>query len=201
MKLHNSGHSSTAKRARVMCAEVGEPCECVNVDFVQGDHKKPEFLAKNPNGKVPVMEDGGYVLWESPAMLVYLAGKYPEKNMLPNDNKGRTEALRWMFWNASHFESAVSRVAMETLIKPTMMKQAGDAAAAAAATADVHRFAPVLNGQLEGKQWVVGATFGIADIALATTVELAQMAGVKLDAYPHITAWFNRVTARPSWKA
>lgn len=201
MKLYNHDFSPNAKRARVGAREAGVTVETVSIDFGKGDHKAPAYMAKNPNGKIPTLEDAdGTVIWESPAILIYLAEKHPEKNLLPKEVINRTDALRWMFWNASHLEAAVATVAVERIIKPMLMKQPGDDARAAAGVADFNRFAPILNAHLEGKEWILGKQFTIADIALGTTVEFATMAKIDLAQFPHLAAWLGRVQARDSWK-
>jgi glutathione S-transferase len=200
MKLYNNDFSPNAKRVRVVAKEVGANLEVVQLDFMKGDHRAPNYLAKNPNGKIPTFEDAdGTVVWESPAILVYFAEKYPQKGLLPSDPMSRTRALQWMFWNASHLESALFAVAFERLVKP-MLKMQADEARITSALADVGRFAPIFNGHLEGKQWVCGDKFSIADICIGTTVEFAGMAQVDFSAHKHLGAWLSRLQARDSWK-
>jgi glutathione S-transferase len=201
MKLYNNDFSPNAKRVRVGAREAGISLETVQLDFAKGEHKAPGYLAKNPNGKVPTLEDSdGTVVWESPAILVYLAEKHPEKNLLPKDAMARTDALRWMFWNASHLEAAVFGVGFERIVKPMLLKQPTDEARVAVYLADFARFAPVLNAHLEGREWIVGQQFSIADIALGTTVEFGAMAKLDLAPYRHLGAWLGRLSARESWK-
>ena len=69
-------------------------------------------------GKVPTIEDDGYVLWESPAILFHIGSKYGDRGLVPTDTRGKTEMLRWLFWNASHLEPCVMAVAIEKLMKP-----------------------------------------------------------------------------------
>ena len=201
MKLYNSPLSPNAKRVRVLANELGITLNLVELDLMKGEHKKPEYVAKNPMGKVPTLEDDdGYTLWESPAALVYLASKN-NSNLFPNDAKGRAETFRWMFWNSSHFEPSVFNVAFEKMIKPMMGGQP-DESRIAAARADWERFAPVFNAHLEGKNWVLGSNFSVADIALATTVEFSShdTLGFDYGRFPHIKAWLGRVQGRDAWK-
>ena len=200
MKLYqdNGNFSPNVKRVRVMCNEVGAPVEHVPMDFMKGEWRTPEYLAKNPNGKVPTLDDDGYLLWESPAILFHLASKYGERGLLPTDARGKTEMMRWLFWNASHLEQSVNGLVVEKVIKP-MMGQSTDNARVESSTKDWERYAPILNGHLEGKQYVVG-TYSIVDIAYATTVEMAVACGIDLTKYPHINAWYGRVTSRDAWK-
>jgi glutathione S-transferase len=200
MKLYqdNGNFSPNAKRIRVLCYEVGAPFEIVPMDFVKGEWQRPEYLEKNPMGKVPTIEDEGYLLWESPAILFHIASKYGDRELVPRDTRGLTEMLKWLSWNASHLESNVFAVAREKLIKP-LMKQEPDNAVVENATKGWLRFAPVLNAHLEDKPWVLG-DFSIVDIALGASVEFATFAGLEVGAYPHLAAWLGRLTSRDSWK-
>jgi glutathione S-transferase len=199
MKLYQFSISPNAKRIRVIANELGLKLDVVSLDFTKGEHKTPEFLAKNPNGKVPTIEeDDGSTMWESPATLVYLASKHPNSNLFPNEARKRGDVTRWMFWNASHLEQAVFTLAFENMIKP-MMKQEPDPARIAHGNAELDRFAPILNAQLEGKQYVCG-DYSIADICIATTLEFGTAAGCDYSKYKHITAWLGRLAARDAWK-
>ena len=201
MKLYNHDFSPNAKRVRVATREVGVTPEMVQLDFAKGDHKAPAYVAKNPSGKIPTFEDtDGTVVWESPAILIYLAEKHADKGLLPKDLVARSEAFRWMFWNASHMEPSAFPVAFERVIKPAMMKQEPDEAKCEIAMKDVNRYLPILNGHLEGKDWILGKTFSVADICLGTTLEFMTMARIDLAPYKHIGAWLGRLQARDSWK-
>src|SRR5687767_11202887 len=201
MKLYqdNGNFSPNVKRVRVLCNEVGATVEHVPMDFMKGEWQKPEYLAKNPMGKVPTIEDEGYVLWESPAICYYLASKYGERGLIPGDLRGKTEMMRWMMWNASHFEPSVFGVAFEKVLKP-MMGGTPDTARIETCTKDWNRFAPVLNAQLEGKQWVLGTNYSIVDITIGTSVEFGVVhCGFDLKSYPHLNAWYTRLTSREAW--
>jgi len=199
MKLYSNAQSPSCKRITAMAIELGQKLDVVEMDFMKGDMQKPEYLAENPMGKVPTLEDDGWTLWESPAILVYLAAKNPQANLLPTDARGRAEAMRWMFWNASHLESAVYRVGYEKAVKPFLGQQP-DPAKIAEGKEWFDRFAPVLNGHLEGKTWMLGNGFSIADLCLGTTVEFAAALDIGLNTHRHIGAWLGRLQARESWK-
>lgn len=200
MKLYSNKQSPSCKRAIVAAHELGLKLDVVDMDFAKGDMQKPEYLAKNPMGKVPTFEDDdGYTLWESPAIVAYLASKNPQANLVPSDPRARAEVARWTCWNASHFESAVFRVAFEKLVKPYLGQQPEEAKIAEGKEW-FNRFAPVINAHLEGKTWVLGNAFSAADINLGTTVELGAACGLDLAQYRHLTAWLGRLQARESWK-
>jgi glutathione S-transferase len=201
MKLYqdNGNFSPNARRARFMCHEVGANVELVKMDFTKGEWKTPEYLAINPMGKVPTLVDDGYVLWESPAILYYLAQKFPEKKLLPTDRRGTIEVMRWTYWNASHLEPAVFGVAVEKVLKP-MMGRPEDPGRVASCTADWERYAPILDKQLDGKTWILGENMSIVDVALAGTVDFARVAGLDVRKYPRTAGWMERITSREAWK-
>ena len=200
MKLYSNKLSPNAKRVRVCANELGINVNVVELDFAKGDPRRPEYLAKNPMGKVPTLEDDdGYLLWESPAIMTYLASKNPQKNLFPNDARGRAETVRWLFWNASHYEHAIYGVAIEKMIKPMMGGQP-DTLRIDVCTKDFERYAPVLDAHLAGKPWVAGSDFTVADISLAVVTEMAFGCGLDVAKFPNIKAWFGRVSERDSWR-
>lgn len=201
IRLYSSLLSPNTKRVRVIAAELGLDVEVKAVDLQKGENKTPEFLAMNPNGKVPTVEKNGRSLWESPAVLYELASERPESGLVPSGVAERAEMLRWMFWNASHLEPAIFGVAFETWFKAKLMGQAADGARVEENMRNFARYAPVLNDRLTGRRWVLGDRFTIADIALGTSVEVTKAAEIPLAPYPSVARWLDRVAARPSWKA
>jgi glutathione S-transferase len=200
MKLYSNNFSPNAKRARVCANELGITLNIIELDFSKGEHRKPEFLAKNPNGRVPTFEDDdGFVLWESTAIMTYLATKNPQKNLLPNDAKGRAETQRWLAWNSSHLEQAVYGVGVEKLVKPMFGAQP-DQAKIDACTKDYERFMPVLDAHLKGKTWLLGDSFTIADISVGVVIEFGAPCGLDLAKYPNVKSWLGRLTERDAWR-
>src|SRR3954465_14732630 len=103
MKLHYSPFSTNARKPRLAAAILGIDLTLVPIDLGKGEQRRPEFLALNPMGRVPVLEDGGFVLTESNAIMVYLAESTPGQALYPSGLKERTEVNRWLFWAASHW--------------------------------------------------------------------------------------------------
>jgi glutathione S-transferase len=200
MKLYLNPLSPHARRCVMGLSELGLESQTQIVDFAKGEHKAPEYMQHNPNGKVPVLEDNGFWLWESNAILCYLAEKAPGKNMYGTDARARADVNRWLFWESAHWGNSCSVLVGERVIKPMMHKQEPDAAVVAHAEANFTRFGAVLNGQLEGKQWVMGNTFTIADLALAAPLMYAQPAQFNWQGFKHMQAWFERMSQRDSWK-
>ena len=197
IKLYDSKISPYARKVRLVAAELDIPLEKVGVDFQKGDPRTPQYLAMNPNGKVPVIDDDGFVLWESIAILKYLAGK--KRGLLPADARDLAEADQWMFWWANHPEPAIELLIYELLLKPYLGKPGNDASIVREAHDLLARFLPVLEKRLAGRKYVMGE-LSVVDFAMAPPLELAsRRLNVDLGKYPNINAWLERLQARPYW--
>ena len=197
IKLYDSKVSPYARKARLIAAELGLPLEKIAVDFKKGQPRTPEYLALNPNGKVPMIDDDGFVLWESIAILKYLASKKP--GLLPTDVRGMAEADQWMFWWSNHAEAAIELLLYELLLKPYFGKPGNDASIIAEAHALLDRFLPVLEQRLTGRDYVMDK-LSVVDFAIAPVLEIAPgLLKVNLDKYSAINAWLKRLQAKPYW--
>lgn len=200
MKLYNANLSPNALRVRAVAAELGIELEIVDVDLRKGEHKSEAYLALNPNGKVPVLVDGDFKLWESRAINTYLASLKPERGLYPDDAKRRALVDQWTYWHAVHLSPATQRVVFERLLKTMFGMGEPDESAIEAQLKELAQLLPVLDANLADKDWVAGE-LSIADFALASTFVFRQGAGIGLDATPNIEAWLQRMEARPSWQA
>ena len=199
MKLYNSNGSPNALRSRAVIHELGVPVEIIDLDFSKGDNRTPQFLALNPNGKVPTFTDGDVVIWESRAINAYLAAKYPGANLYPVDLAQRAMVDQWSNWQAIHLGPSMQRVAFERVQKKAFGRGDADEAAIAADVKTVADLLPILDAQLAGKEWVTGS-LSLADFALATTFILRKRAQLGVEAFPNVTAWIERMEARPAWE-
>jgi len=198
IKLYDSKISPYARKVRLVAAELDIALEKIPLDFQKGDPRKPEYLALNPNGKVPTIDDDGFVLWESIAILKYLAAK--KRRLLPADARGLAQADQWMFWWANQPEPAIEHLIYELVLKPFFGKSGNDASIVQEARDHLDRFLPVLDKQLQGKGYVMG-DLSVVDFAIAPPLELSQRRlNVDLGKYPGITAWLARLQTKPYWK-
>ncbi len=198
MDLYQLPLSPNARRVRMVAAELGTKLDIKTLDFMKREHKLPDYLGKNPMGKVPTLVDGDFVLWESAAICTYLAHKAGK--MVPKDARAIADHARWLLWNASHFEPPVLTVGFERVLKPAFGGET-DQARVEGAMKDIAKYAPVLDAQLATHLFVTGAEPMIPDFALASSMEFGATAQIDWGAYPHIAAWFTRLKDRPSWKA
>ncbi len=200
MKLYYNPLSPNVRRARLTVAVLGIQVEEKLVDFSKGEHKSPEYLALNPNGAVPTLVDGDFILTESRAIMQYLASKKPESGLLPKDEQARADVSRWQFWDAAHFSPQLASLAFEKFIKAMLGMGEPDASKIQEALTNFRRFAAVLNQRLQGKSYVVGNALTVADLTLASSLMYAAQTEVPLAEFPNIQAWFSQITALDGWK-
>ena len=171
------------------------------VDLAKGDQKKPEFAALNPNMRMPVLKDGDYVLWESGAIMQYLAGKKPDSGLFGASERERLDITRWQFWDIAHWEPACTVFAYEYLVKPHILKIGEpDPAVIANGMEPFHRVAKVLDGQLKGRRFVTGDRLTLADFSIGATMNLADAAHYPIETYNEIKRWYGTLRALPSWQ-
>lgn len=197
MKLYEHPFSSAAFKVRAVIHELDLPVTLVTVDLAKGEHKSPEHLARNPNGKVPTLvEDDGFCVWESNAILCYLAAKKPESGLLPTDARGMAQVQQWLQWQASTFAASTNEVMGET-VYVKFFGRAKDEAKYAAGLEKVRRDLGVLEKALAGKEFLCGK-LSLADFSLVSSLLLRTPMGVDLEAFPHVKAWVARMESRES---
>lgn len=200
MKLYHNPLSPNVRRVRLTAAVLGLELEEKVLDFSKGEHKNPEYLALNPNGAVPTLVDGDFVLTESRSIMQYLASKKPEVGLVPRDEAARADVTRWQFWDAAHFSPQLGNIAFEKMIKGMMGMGDPDQAKVQEALTNFRRFAAVLDKRLTGRTYVMGDTLTVADLTLASSLMYAKQCEVPLAEFPAVDAWFSRITALEGWK-
>jgi glutathione S-transferase len=194
---------SSATRCLWALEELGVPFEKVRVDLTKGDQKKPEFLAINPNGKVPAMVDGDAKLFESLGILFHLGDRYGvEKNLWPKPGTAeRAEAYTWATWGTVTLMEAALTYAIHTNgdLHFALPPQRRDRETAAQAKATWEKCMDILEQRLE-RGWMVGSAFTLVDVANASAVAFGAMAGnFSLDGYKNVSSWLQRCQARPAF--
>ena len=198
MKLYSMHNSNNCRRVNATAQHLGLEMEVVEQPMDK--LKTPEFLAINPNGKVPALVDDDVKLWESRAIMQYIAAKKPDTTLWPNDTARRADIARWQFWEASHLSRGTGAYAFEKLFKKIFMKQEPDPAALAVGEKEWRTFAPVLNKQLEGRKWILGADLTLADFSVGACFSYAEASGLPWNDYSHIKAWCARLSEIPAWR-
>jgi glutathione S-transferase len=192
MKLYEFAPTRSI-RVRWTLQELEVDFEAVTVNLMAGEHRRPEFLAINPAGKVPALVDGDIVLTESVAIVVYLADKYPGKRFLPADPRGRAEAMRWLLFTTTELEQPLWRMAKHNFIYPEDKRLPADIPLA---REEFSAMAEVLDRHMTGREFVAGDHVTVADFVLGYTLDWATM-GNLLDSFPRLEAYRERLYARP----
>lgn len=197
MKLFDLQRSPNCLKVRILARELSLPLEVIPMDLP--GLKAPNYLELNPSGKVPTLvDDDHFTLWESGAILVYLAQQQPDLGLFPADPRGQAEVLRWMFFSATHLQPWLSILGQERLLAPRIGRQP-DATAIAVAERDLARFVPIVEEHLSSHKYLTGS-YSIADIAAGGGFEECEARGLSLAPYPAIRDWRERLRQRPAWK-
>jgi glutathione S-transferase len=199
MKLYGFPASPNTWKVRALAAHLKAPLDFEFVDLLQGAQQSPAFLALNPTARTPVLVDGDFKLWESNAILQYLASKSATP-LYPSDAKSRADIARWQCWDLAHWGAqACQPLIFENLVKKFVNLGPPDAAAVAKANEAFAKEAKMLDTHLSRDKYLVNDTLTIADFAVAAPLFHAQVAAMPLAPYPHLRAWFERVSALPCW--
>jgi len=196
VKLYDFPFSPDCRKVRAVAYELGIALEYEHVDLLTGASRAPAFLARNPNGRVPVLEDGDLILWESTAIIRYLAAGSPLAATAP---RAAAEVDRWIAWQLAHLAPAMSKVAFEKIVKRLTRRGEPDPARIAEGTAEFDRLTEILDGALANRDHVAGP-LSLADFALAAHYSLASAAGLSLGRNRRVEAWLARISARDSMK-
>ncbi|MBV9550042.1 MAG: glutathione S-transferase family protein [Alphaproteobacteria bacterium] len=172
------------------------------VDLAKGEQRAPEFFAINPNMRAPALRHGDYELWESGAILQYLALQKPEAGLLPLTDPARIDVTRWQFWDTAHWDPACATFIFEHVVKPFVLGQPGvDPAAIEKGTPIFHRIAKVLEHQLSRHRYIAGDQLSVADFSAAAPLVYAKIAQMPVGDYANIHRWSAEMMALPAWVA
>lgn len=198
IKLYGHPFSLNARKAHWTLEELGLPYEYQVVHLPKGEHKKAEFLALNPAGRIPVLTDGETTLAESNAIVLYLAEEYGRGKLVPDDKKARARLLQWMFWQVSDGSTTLSRPWYLRFVAPMLTQQPVDEPAVAQAIANAAAPLRFLDAALGGSPYLAGPDFSAADICVGEAVLLAQTGGVDTGAYANVSRWADLLSRRPA---
>jgi glutathione S-transferase len=191
MKLYGFGPTRSL-RALWGLRELGVDFEFVPVNLMAGENQRPDFLALNPAGKVPVLVDGDLVIPESAAIVLYLAEKYPEKGLLPDSLEERARAYRWILFAMTELEQPLWRISKHTFIYPEDKRLPQDVTLA---REEFAAMASVLDRHMKARQFIVGDRMTVADCVTAYLMDWANELDL-LDGCPHLSAYLERMYAR-----
>lgn len=192
IRIHRHPLSGHSHRVELFASLAGINHELIDVDLMSGEHKKESFLALNPAGKVPVVEDGDNIVADSNAILVYLARKYAP-DWLPNDVMKEAEIQKFLSFAAGEIATGPATARLITVFGAPL--NVDRALAIAKAAFDV------LEQHLNDRDWLVGNRASIADIAIYSYTAHAPEGNISLEMYPNIRALLSRIEALPGFVA
>jgi len=191
MKLYHAANSGNAFKARLLLSLLGLEHEIVDVKLAAGDNRTDAFLALNPRGQIPVLVDGDRVIWDSQAILVYLARRHGGEDWLPLDADGMTEVMQWLAVAENELLFGLARARAVLLFDRAwnyeQCKTLGEAGL------------QVLEAHLADRDWLAVDRPTIADIACYPYVALAPEGNISLSPYAAVQAWIGRVQGLPGY--
>lgn len=199
MKLYGFPPSPNTRKVQAVADHLSVPLEFELVDITQGMSRTPQFLAINPGGRTPVLVDGDFTLWESNAIMQYIAGK-KQNELWPENARARADITRWQFWQAAHWHEGCGGFLWENLVKKLLFGSDADPTALKNAEQAFHRDAPVLDSHLVKQPYLVGRALTLADFSVASYLHYATPARLPLEQYPNIRSWYARIEALPAWR-
>ena len=189
--LHDFALSGHCHRVRLMLSLLDLPYESIAVDLLAGEQRRPPFLALNPFGQVPVLQDGALTLADSNAILVYLAGRYGDESWLPKEPARAAAVQRWLSVAAGEIAAGPGTARAQVLFKTPGDRQQSIKRA--------ERLLTVMDGELKPSPFLTGATPTIADVAGYSYIAHAPEGGVSLEPYAHVRAWLARIEQLPGF--
>ena len=193
LKLHYHPLSTYSRRVRIACLEKGIDIQLVELDMAKGAHRSPDYLRLNPYGRVPTLEEDGFVLYESTAILGYLEETRPAPPLVPADARGRALV-------AMHMKLCDIQLARQTGIiifpKRFLPRERWDEAAMAQAKKEIEKHLAIVEQQLAGKEWMVGERYSLVEVCYTPFVEFFAL--MEITPPPAVAAWTARMLARPS---
>ena len=196
MKLYHFPSPNPQKVTFAM-NELGIDCELAPVELFKGEQKSPAFLAMNPAGRTPVLEDDGLMLPESHAILAYFGDK--TGRLWPATAAGRAQALQWLFYLSQHIMPSAGNVALR--IRAKLAGRPVDEAAVARGEQELAEPMAVLEGRLAANKWMLGDEFTLVDCGDCPVLNVLDKSGFSLAGWPHVAGYLDALRARPAWKA
>lgn len=195
MKIYGDPKSGNCYKVQLVCKLLNIDHQWIDVDILAGDTKSDDFLKKNPNGKIPLLElDSGETLSESNAIINYLAFG---SDLYPNDRLAQARVLQWQFFEQYSHEPFI---AVARFINKYLGLPADKADEYAAKQTGGHKALQVMEQQLAQTPFLAGEKVTTADITLYAYTHVADEGGFELEAYPAIRAWLDRVAALPNFR-
>jgi glutathione S-transferase len=200
MKLYGFPPSPNTWKVRAVAAHLRIPLEFELVDLTRGGSHTLQYLALNPTGRTPTLVDGDFKLWESTAIMQYVASR-TSNSLWPNDARARADIMRWQSWQLAHWsKEGCEPLLFQRLVKKLLNLGPPDEAAVAKGIEVFNKEAKVLDAYLARQPYLVGKDVTLADFAVAAPLFHAKAADLPVSPYARVQEWFGRVSALPCWR-
>jgi glutathione S-transferase len=197
LKIYGRKTSSNVQKVLWCCAEIGLPFERLDIDETFGGLRSPGYLALNPNGLMPTIDDDGFILWESNVVVRYLCAKHSAGTLWPTDPAARADIERWMDWQQTSIAPPVGAVFRATLRTPREEMTPDALAAAITRATNCWR---MLDTRLADRRFVSGAAPGMADFTLGNAIHRWYLFPIEHPHLTHLRAWYDRLCERPAYR-
>ncbi|GJI97967.1 glutathione S-transferase [Duganella caerulea] len=199
MRLYHHPASTSSRRVMLAALHMGTPLELTEVNLMSPEDRR-RLVAINPNSKVPVLQDGDFILWESCAIMQYLADRTLGQTLYPDNIVVRADINRWLLWSSQHFAPALGGIVYENIWKGLTGAGGPDAHELERYGRQVAQFGAVLEQHLAGREWLVGDKLSLADFAVASSLMYVEQAKLPVKQYPKLMAWLGRIQQLEAWK-
>ena len=176
--------------------ELGVAHEHIHIPFGRAK-QDPAYLAINPNGRVPTIEEDGFILWESNSCIRYIAARFGAGTLWPTDPRVRADAERWMDWQLTTLSEPTDTIFIGLVVKQPEQR---DMAAIAAATKRLNALWAIVDKMLATRKFVVGDDLTIGDIPMGIAAHRWFTIPVERDRHPNVDGWYGRLIDRPAFK-
>ena len=196
LKVYGRNNSVNVQKVMWVIGELGLASERLDVGGAFGQNDQDWYLAMNPMGRVPVLDDDGYILWESHSIIRYLAQKH-DSDLYTGDAQARGDMDKWLDWQIGFMQPAITPV-FWGLIRTAEADR--DMAAIQAASLETAKLIGILNDHLQGRDFMAGGQFSIADVPVGAMTYRWYGLEVEHPYYPNLRAWYERLTQRPAYQ-
>lgn len=204
VKVYGLAMSTCTRRVLAVLEEKNVPYELVVVDLMKGEHKQPDFIAKQPFGQIPVLEDGDVRIFESRAIARYIVNKWGSQgtDLVGKDDKAKAATDAWVEVESNHFHGPASTIVFEKMFKGAFGAGPADEALVAAEVEKLNKVLDVYESILSKQPYLAGQEFSLADLSHLPYSEYLHKVGITepFEKRPAVQAWWQRISARPSWK-
>ena len=194
LELYAFPLSGNSRKAALTLEEVGAEYQYHQIDLMNGGQKQPDYLAINPNGKVPTLRDGELLLWESSAIMLYLAEKFPAAGLIPSDPGKRGQLYQWLVWQPGTYNPPLSALNGQLMFTPPAQQ---DPKAIEQLRETVMQNTRIVETQLGDGPFLLG-DYSLADIVMLPHLSAAADRGVELS--DSVREYLQRLQKRPSWQ-